>query len=328
MLLAQRQPVQALVLISPGLPRPIRPQPPAPLARLVPPIFRRELIGWAGAVDQIQRQQADLTVRDVMRVQHLMGAESGAARRQMLEGARVDREVLSAIPTLVIGGGMDRQFPEPESERLAEWLGAEYQPFGAHSHYGLVIGEDSYEQVADAIRGFLERYRLRGRGVHLGPTRRSSGGPIPSPGRKDRTKSTPAPGGHASSAPDPPSRHGRGVHRYTIGCIGTPSACAACLQAVRRHANTGLIGQLAERCSMGSRSRRHPAVSDAAFGSLQRPPWLLETEADEDTGPSAPGVGDGFRSVSFGERDLSTASLPRGKLTLDEPLRDEITNTR
>lgn len=160
MLVAQLHPVQALVLISPGLPRPVRPDSLTPMARLVPPIFRRELIGWAGAVDQIQKQQSDLSLRDVMRVQHLMGAESGAARRQMLEGARVNREVLSAIPTLVIGGGLDRQFPEPESERLAEWLGAEYQPFGAHSHYGLVVGEQTYEQVADAIRGFLERYRL------------------------------------------------------------------------------------------------------------------------------------------------------------------------
>jgi pimeloyl-ACP methyl ester carboxylesterase len=160
MLVAQRQPVQALILISPALPGPIRVDSGKPMARLVPPLFRRELIGWAGAVDQIQRQQADLTIRDVMRVQHLMGAESGQARRQMLEGAPVDREVVSGIPTLVIGGGMDRQFPEAESEKLAEWLGAEYQPFGAHSHYGLVIGEQSYEQVADAIRGFLERYRL------------------------------------------------------------------------------------------------------------------------------------------------------------------------
>ena len=42
------------------------------------------------------------------------------------------------------------------SERLAEWLDADYEPFGAHSHYGLVVGENSFQQVADAIRGFLE----------------------------------------------------------------------------------------------------------------------------------------------------------------------------
>ncbi|MEA2607524.1 MAG: hypothetical protein QOI00_2281, partial [Chloroflexota bacterium] len=32
--------------------------------------------------------------------------------------------------------------------------------FGAHSHYGLIVGEQSHQQVADAIRGFLELHRL------------------------------------------------------------------------------------------------------------------------------------------------------------------------
>jgi pimeloyl-ACP methyl ester carboxylesterase len=160
MLLAERQPVAGLVLISPALPRPIKPEAPAHVVRLVPPIFRRELIGWDGQIDPIQRQNPDLSYADVLRVQHLMGAESGAARRQMLEGPFVSRELLASIPTLVIGGGLDRMFPETDSERLAEWLGAEYQPFGAHSHYGLVVGQDSYEQVADAIRSFLEHNRL------------------------------------------------------------------------------------------------------------------------------------------------------------------------
>ena len=43
---------------------------------------------------------------------------------------------------------------------MAEWLQAEYHPFGAHSHYGLVVGEESHEQVADVIRAFLEHHRL------------------------------------------------------------------------------------------------------------------------------------------------------------------------
>jgi hypothetical protein len=45
-------------------------------------------------------------------------------------------------------------------ERLAEWLGAPYEPFGAHSHYGLVLGEQSYLQVAETLRTFLEANRL------------------------------------------------------------------------------------------------------------------------------------------------------------------------
>jgi hypothetical protein len=64
------------------------------------------------------------------------------------------------VPALVIGGGLDREYPEPDSERLAEWLGAEYQPYGAHSHYGLVIGEESFEQIAADIRSFLDANRL------------------------------------------------------------------------------------------------------------------------------------------------------------------------
>ena len=69
---------------------------------------------------------------------------------------------LPQVPCLVIGAGLDRYFPEPDSERLAEWLGADYQPYGAHSHYGLVVGEESYEQVAEAMRSFLERLKETG----------------------------------------------------------------------------------------------------------------------------------------------------------------------
>ena len=72
----------------------------------------------------------------------------------------MDPRPFAEIPRLVIGGGLDRMVPEPSVERLAEWLGAEYEPFGAHSHYGLVVGEQSHQQVADAIRGFLEAHRL------------------------------------------------------------------------------------------------------------------------------------------------------------------------
>ncbi len=158
--LAELRETAGLILLSPALPDPIRPTSPSHVVRLVPSRFRQELLGWAGAADQIQRQHPDLTLADVARIQHLMGAESGAARRQMLEGVPVDRDLLGDGPRLVIGAGVDRQFPAADSERLAAWLGAEYQPFGAHSHYGLVLGEESHEQVAEAIRAFLEMHRL------------------------------------------------------------------------------------------------------------------------------------------------------------------------
>jgi pimeloyl-ACP methyl ester carboxylesterase len=87
--------------------------------------------------------------------------ESGRARRTMLRGVKVDpARIAGDIPRLVIGGGLDRVVPIESTERLAEWLGAEYEPFGAHSHYGLILGEVGFSQVADAIRSFLEAHRL------------------------------------------------------------------------------------------------------------------------------------------------------------------------
>jgi pimeloyl-ACP methyl ester carboxylesterase len=157
---AETASVGALVLISPPLPGELRSPADTHLLRDVPPVFRRDLIGWSGMPERIRRQNPDLSIADVLRVQHMMGQESGAARRSMLAGVSVDREALRDVPRLVIGAGLDRLFPEGESERIATWLDAEYQPFGAHSHYGTVIGEESYRQVADAIRGFLEAHRL------------------------------------------------------------------------------------------------------------------------------------------------------------------------
>ena len=78
----------------------------------------------------------------------------------MLRGVSVDSRSLAGIPKLVIGAGLDRYVPEPASERVAEWLDAEYEPFGAHSHFGLVLAENGYQQVAESIRGFLETHRL------------------------------------------------------------------------------------------------------------------------------------------------------------------------
>ena len=160
MRLAQERPISALILLSPALPAELLEPPPSHMVRLLPRQYRRELLGWDGPAGLIQAQNPDLTLADVMRVQHMMSMESGAARRQMLEGVSVDLDRLAPVPRLVIGAGLDHFFPEADSERLAEWLGAEYLPFGAHSHYGLVTGEESHEQVAEAVRSFIESHRV------------------------------------------------------------------------------------------------------------------------------------------------------------------------
>jgi pimeloyl-ACP methyl ester carboxylesterase len=160
---AEHRPFAGLVLVAPEPPLDVRDRAEAHLIRDVPDVYGKSVVGWATLPERLRRDNADLTLADVLRIQHLMGQkphESGRARRTMLRGVRVDPKALGAAPRLVIGGGLDRTVPADSAERVAEWLDAQYEPFGAHSHYGLILGEESYSQVADAIRGFLEANRL------------------------------------------------------------------------------------------------------------------------------------------------------------------------
>jgi pimeloyl-ACP methyl ester carboxylesterase len=159
----ERAEVSALVLMSPEPPRELRPMAMPHELRDVPDVYGPGQIGWATLPEKLVRDHRDLTIGDVLRIQHLLGQkphEAGVARRQVLLGVRVDRSRLTEVPKLVIGAGLDRYVPEDASERLAAWLDAEYEPFGAHSHYGLVMGEHGFLQVAERIRTFLETHRL------------------------------------------------------------------------------------------------------------------------------------------------------------------------
>jgi len=160
---AERMPISGLVLLSAELPRELRPPARPHELREVPEVYGRALVGWETLPERLLRDERDLTLADVLRIQHLLGQkphESGAARRQMLSGIAVDKRGLIETPRLVIGAGLDRTVAMNDSERLAEWLDAAYEPFAAHSHYGLLLGENSFQQVAEAIRGFLEVNRL------------------------------------------------------------------------------------------------------------------------------------------------------------------------
>lgn len=160
---AERVAVSGLVLLAPELPRDLRPDARGHEVRAIPEAFGRAAIGWETLPEKLQREHSDLTLADVLRIQHLLGQkprEAGAARRQIIQGVSVDRARLEGVPRLVIGAGLDRYVEEASVERLAEWLDAEYEPFGAHSHYGLALAEHGFTQVAEAIRGFLEVHRL------------------------------------------------------------------------------------------------------------------------------------------------------------------------
>ena len=156
---AERMAISGVVLISAELPRDLRPGGRSHELREIPEVYGRSMIGWETLPERLLRDERDLTLADVLRIQHMLGQkphEAGAARRQMIAGVPVDRRGVEAMPRLVIGGGLDRTVSVDDSERLAEWLDAEFEPYGAHSHYGLIAGENSYQQVADGVRSFLD----------------------------------------------------------------------------------------------------------------------------------------------------------------------------
>jgi pimeloyl-ACP methyl ester carboxylesterase len=160
---AERVAMAAVVLISAEPPRDLRPPARAFELREIPEVYGRSVIGWETLPERLLRDDRDLTLDDVLRIQHMLGQkphEAGAARRQMLAGVSVDRRVVAEMPRLVIGGGLDRLVSMDDAERVADWLGAEFEPFGAHSHFGLIAGEHSHQQVADGVRAFLETHRL------------------------------------------------------------------------------------------------------------------------------------------------------------------------
>ena len=160
---AERVEIAGLVLLGSELPRDLRPPALAFELREIPEVYGRSVIGWETLPERLQRDERDLTLPDILRIQHMLGQkphEAGAARRQMLAGVPVDRRVVSEVPRLVIGAGLDRTVSLTDSERLADWLGADFEPFAAHSHFGLIAGEESHQQVAEAIRVFLDANHL------------------------------------------------------------------------------------------------------------------------------------------------------------------------
>ena len=159
----ERVQVSAYVLIAPEPPKEIRDPVRPHVVRDIPDAYGRAVLGWETLPEKLQREHRDLTLADVLRIQHLLGQktfESGRMKRQVLQGVPVDRSALPDVPRLVIAAGLDSYVPADEAERLAEWLDAPYEPFGAHSHYGLVLGEQSFLQVAETLRAFLETNRL------------------------------------------------------------------------------------------------------------------------------------------------------------------------
>ena len=88
--------------------------------RDAPVAYGRARIGWDALPEKLQRENRDLTMDDVLRIQHLLGQkqhESGRARAEVQAGVPVTAGPLQDRPRLVIGSGLDGSAAAVAAER-------------------------------------------------------------------------------------------------------------------------------------------------------------------------------------------------------------------
>ena len=159
---AERHPVLGLVLLAPSPPAAALPRrPDEHELRAVPAIYDAAWWGWSATIEQLHERMPDMDEHDLDKMIELLeGArESGLARRERMQGVAIDTSGLLDTPSLVIGAGLDDVIHPSEAQRTADLLGASYEYFPSASHFGLVMGEHTWPEVAQSVLGWLEERR-------------------------------------------------------------------------------------------------------------------------------------------------------------------------
>lgn len=161
LLYAERRPVLGLVLLAPSPPAGALPRHADDRElRIVPDVYDASWWGWIAPMDRLRSWMPDMTDAELVKMQEMLhGArESGSARRERMEGVTVDLAGID-VPSLVIGAGLDDVIHPSEARLTADLMGATYEYFPAASHFGLVMGSESWPEVAGSVLGWLEERR-------------------------------------------------------------------------------------------------------------------------------------------------------------------------
>ena len=161
MLYAERNRTLGLVLLAPSPPAAALPRHPSELElKAVPGVYDASWWGWIQPPERLREMMPDMTEDEVEKVQEMLAGarESGRARRERMRGVEVDAGRIE-VPALVIGAGRDDVIHPSEARRTADLLGAVYEYFPSASHFGLVMGSETWPQVAGSVLGWLEERR-------------------------------------------------------------------------------------------------------------------------------------------------------------------------
>ena len=161
MLHAEQNRVLGLVLLAPSPPAGALPRRPSEHElKAVPPVYDATWWGWIQPWDRLAEAMPDMNEDDLEKMQEMLAGarESGSARQERMLGVQVDATRI-AVPTLVIGAGLDDVIHPSEARRTADLLDATYEYVPSASHFGLVMGSESWPQVAGSVLGWLEERR-------------------------------------------------------------------------------------------------------------------------------------------------------------------------
>ncbi|HLY35540.1 MAG TPA: alpha/beta fold hydrolase [Candidatus Limnocylindria bacterium] len=161
LLYAERHPVLGLVLLAPSPPAGALPRHADDQElRTVPDVYDAGWWGWIAPMERLRSWMPDMTDAELVKMQEMLrGArESGSARRERMQGVEVDLAGID-VPSLVIGAGLDDVIHPSEARLTADLMGATYEYFPAASHFGLVMGSETWPQVAGSVLGWLEERR-------------------------------------------------------------------------------------------------------------------------------------------------------------------------
>ena len=161
MIYASRNPVLGLVLLGPSVPAGVAPRRPEEHdLGSVPAVYDARWWGWLAPIDELRDGMPDMNDADLSKMQEMLAGarESGSARRERMLGVEIDLSRIE-VPSMVIGAGLDDTVDPAEASRAADLLGATYEFFPGASHFGLVMGSETWPQVAGSVLGWLEERR-------------------------------------------------------------------------------------------------------------------------------------------------------------------------
>ena len=161
MLYAEQSRTLGLVLLAPSPPAAALPRRPNQLElKAVPGTYDASWWGWIAPPEKLREMMPDMADDEIEKMQEMLAGarESGSARRERMLGVQVDVSRID-VPGLVIGAGLDDVVHPSEARLTADMLGATYEFFPSASHFGLVMGSDTWPQVAGSVLGWLEERR-------------------------------------------------------------------------------------------------------------------------------------------------------------------------